>query len=302
MQDSAPNSSLGGHCIDEYDVMCYSDEPYEPEMIENCLPASTFEDRFDCGNDDYFHPSPSPNSYLDTHWNTADNWFLTQDIPPDADLVPPTVTWTAPVSNGETHEATSGTISLAATAADASGVAYVEFWSFDAQAEGWELISDDDTAPYTSSINLANLRTGLNYLTADAYDNAGNWVDEGIWINRTTSQPNPPTPPNPAPPATALALNASAAKVKGKKAITLTAAVSNAAASDVSVEFRLCRGTSCTWEAGQSLGSAPGSAPSVVWQASGKGAITFLANVTGPTGSSLSNPVTVTIKKGKKKR
>lgn len=305
VQDSAPNSSLGGHCIDEYDVMCYSDEPFRPRMNQVCLPENTFEDRFDCGNDDYFHPSPPPNSYLDTHWNTADNWFLTQDIPPGADLVPPVVSWTAPVPNGGTHVASGGSIPLAVNAVDASGIAFVEFWWFDPREEEWNLISEDDTAPYTSSINVSSLRRGLNYLTADAYDNAGNWIDEGIWINRPTSPPDPPAPPNPVPPATtapSLVLTASATKVKGKQAVTLTAAVSNAALSDVSVEFRLCRGASCTWEAGQSLGNAPGSAPSLVWLASGKGAVTFLATVTGPTGASLSNPVTVTVKdkKGKK--
>ena len=75
-------------------------------------------------------------------------------------------------------------------------------------------------------------------------------------------------------------------------------------ASDVAVEFRLCRGLSCTWEAGESLGSAPGTAPSMVWPASGKGAVTFLATITGPTGSSRSNPIVVIVKdkKGKKKR
>ena len=307
VQDSAPNSSLGGHCIDEYDVMCYSDEPFEPEMEIVCTPAGAFENRFDCGNDDYFDPVAPFTSYLATHWNTANNWFLTQDIPPGTDLDPPVVEWTTPTGNDQTYEASSGTIPLAAHAEDDSGIAFVEFWLFDAQDDEWTLISEDDTAPYTSSISVTRLRSGLNYLTADAYDDSENWTDEGIWINRTTGQPNPPIPPNPAPPAATppgITLQTSSANVKKQQAVTLTAAVSNAVASDVAVEFRLCRGLSCTWEAGESLGSAPGTAPSMVWPASGKGAVTFLATITGPTGSSRSNPIVVIVKdkKGKKKR
>lgn len=300
VQDSAPNSSLGGHCIDEYDVMCYSDEPFEPEMEIVCTPEGTFEARFDCGNDDYFDPASPFTGYLATHWNTANNWFLTQDIPPGTDLNRPVVEWIAPVGNDQTFEASNGTIALEAGAEDDAGIAFVEFWLFDARDGEWVFLSDDNTVPYTSSIAVSRLRSGLNYLTADAFDDSENWTDEGIWINRTASQPDPPS----AAPPPAITLQASSANVKKKQAVTLTAAVSNAAASDVSVEFRLCRGLSCTWEDGQSLGSASGAAPSVVWQASGKGNVTFLATVTGPTGSSRSNPFVVIVKdkKGKKRR
>lgn len=75
VQDSAPNSSRGGHCVDEWDVMCYSDEPYKPKMRFVCDGAQDF--RLDCGDDDYFAARPRAGSYLARSWNMADSQYLT---------------------------------------------------------------------------------------------------------------------------------------------------------------------------------------------------------------------------------
>ena len=75
VQNSAPHSSGGYHCVDEYDVMCYSDTPNYPTMQYLC-PNSAQENRLDCNHDDYYHPSPPAGSYLATHWNSANNQFL----------------------------------------------------------------------------------------------------------------------------------------------------------------------------------------------------------------------------------
>ncbi|MBI3240822.1 MAG: hypothetical protein HYZ49_00810 [Chloroflexi bacterium] len=75
VQLSAPHTSGGGHCVDEYDLMCYSDEPFFPSMQIICQNSS--HDRIaDCNHDDYFNTNPPANSYLATHWNAANNEFL----------------------------------------------------------------------------------------------------------------------------------------------------------------------------------------------------------------------------------
>ncbi|MCC6315107.1 MAG: hypothetical protein IT337_13975 [Thermomicrobiales bacterium] len=74
VQNSAPNTSRGFHCIDTFDVMCYSDAPYYPTMIQRC--SNEFMTRFDCGADDYYNAAPRAGSYLATHWNAANNVFL----------------------------------------------------------------------------------------------------------------------------------------------------------------------------------------------------------------------------------
>ncbi|MFE0462074.1 RICIN domain-containing protein [Kitasatospora sp. NPDC058965] len=77
VNNSAPHSSKAGHCTDEWDIMCYSDAPYYPKMQVLC-PDNKHDDRLDCNHDDYYNTDPAPGSYLDTHWNVANNQFLIQ--------------------------------------------------------------------------------------------------------------------------------------------------------------------------------------------------------------------------------
>jgi len=76
VQRTAPHASGAGHCIDEYDVMCYQDSASAPPIQLNCPDPSWDSTRFDCGHDDYFNTNPAPGSYLATHWNPANNLFL----------------------------------------------------------------------------------------------------------------------------------------------------------------------------------------------------------------------------------
>jgi hypothetical protein len=75
VNNSAPYSSKAGHCTVDWDLMCYSDAPYYPQMQTLC-PDQAQQDRLDCTKDDYFNTAPKAGSYLSTHWNVADNQFL----------------------------------------------------------------------------------------------------------------------------------------------------------------------------------------------------------------------------------
>jgi len=77
VQNTAPNSSLGGHCTDEWDRMCYSDSPNYPAMRTLCTDTN-HDNRFDCNHDDYYNTAPAPGSYLATHWDTTNSgWLIT---------------------------------------------------------------------------------------------------------------------------------------------------------------------------------------------------------------------------------
>jgi len=88
---TAPHGSPAGHCSDSSDRMCYLDGTVLT-LLNVCGPAH--EATFDCNNDDYFNTAPGPGNYLYTHWNAADNSFITADsgtvpIPPPPPAPPP---------------------------------------------------------------------------------------------------------------------------------------------------------------------------------------------------------------------
>lgn len=74
----APHGTPNGHCWDHDEVMCYPDGgPWQ--SIATCgLKDGNWRYALtvDCGKDDYFNVSPTPGSYLATHWNTARSEFL----------------------------------------------------------------------------------------------------------------------------------------------------------------------------------------------------------------------------------
>jgi hypothetical protein len=292
VQLSAPNTSGGFHCIDEYDIMCYSDAPYYPSMRFAC-PQSAHEYRFDCGHNDYFDTNPANGSYLSQYWNAANNQFLIGGDDGGDDVTPPTVSWVSPVGNGETYHVSSGSVALEATAIDDGGVDRVEFWRYDESAQDWVFLATDRSAPYTASLAVADIDAGSNYVTADAYDQADNWSYEGVWIERA----EPPSPDL----AVRITSPGNGTKVKAKKLVTISATVSGAR-SGVSVEFRVCSGGNCSWLAGRGLGIDASAPYSATWRAGKSGAATFLAQETGASGADTSDPVTVSIKKAKKKK
>jgi hypothetical protein len=92
VQASAPHSTGAGHCVDENDTMCYSDTS-GAAMSNACPSMPTWQ--VDCALDDYFNASPSPTSYLSTHWNVANSTFLEGAPAPPP---PPTISLSAPSS------------------------------------------------------------------------------------------------------------------------------------------------------------------------------------------------------------
>lgn len=86
VQPAAPHSTgSGGHCMDEWDVMCYSDGGDRDEgAFVRCAAEA-----FDCGHDTYFDARPEAGEWLETHWNLGSplNRFIAFDAhepPPPA--------------------------------------------------------------------------------------------------------------------------------------------------------------------------------------------------------------------------
>lgn len=99
VQDSAPNSSGAGHCVDEADIMCYDDDdtgPTETTLVcDTGATPFTFDELFDCNGDDYWNPAPAAGSYLAGNWNTYDSDFLCPTAECDATLTGPDVSLSA---------------------------------------------------------------------------------------------------------------------------------------------------------------------------------------------------------------
>ncbi|MEV4517776.1 RICIN domain-containing protein [Dactylosporangium sp. NPDC049525] len=76
VNNNAPNSSKAGHCLDEYDIMCYNDSGGLKTSVRAGCTDKAGENRMDCNHDDYYNTNPSPGSYLATNWNVANNQFL----------------------------------------------------------------------------------------------------------------------------------------------------------------------------------------------------------------------------------
>jgi hypothetical protein len=305
VQLSAPNSTGNGHCIDEYDVMCYSDEPTFPAMRFDCA-SQAMERRLDCGHNDYFDPSPAPGSYLATHWNTANNRFLVNTEPGVPDTEPPVVTWLSPVANGETHEVSEGTVALEVEVSDDKGINRVEFSRYDAVRDKWFYFATDHAAPYTASVQVAHLQPGFNFIGAEAFDTGANATQEHVWIwnERTTPAADPDPEPPPDHATVAITAPGNGAKLKANTDVTIEVAVTDAPGAGV--EVRACPAFAfhvplCSWRVATPIGTDPGAPYAVPWRVPSGGRFTLVARATDAD-ETLSEPVTVSIEKEKAKK
>ncbi|WP_406863808.1 RICIN domain-containing protein [Streptomyces sp. HUAS MG47] len=164
VNNSAPNTSRGAHCTDEWDVMCYSDSPYYPRMRTVCQDQN-YENRLDCNHDDYFHTNPKPGSYLATHWNIADNQFLTRGgggTNPDPGPSPKPTPTPTPSPTGGTD--TTPTVTVGQIAADSA----VATWKPVAGAAWYQVFLDGRAVGWvqTNSVRLYNLKAATSYTVA----------------------------------------------------------------------------------------------------------------------------------------
>ncbi|MBJ7331664.1 MAG: hypothetical protein JHC95_17345 [Solirubrobacteraceae bacterium] len=80
-QPSGGTNYTYSHCWDGYDVMCYQDGPsMRHAYVTTSCAAGTgaMWQTYDCGQDDYFDPTPASGSYLAASWNVYSNVFLAE--------------------------------------------------------------------------------------------------------------------------------------------------------------------------------------------------------------------------------
>lgn len=157
VQSNAPHATEG-HCWDDLaaphegaDIMCYQDYTVPTsKFYQRCTP--TYPETFDCGKDDYFNPYPK-SGYLTTHWNAADNKFLSTAEPSKWETVPkPTLTFTRPSTYG-------GAIGGTAAAMVSGGVPGIPIEDIDWTVNGAAVESTSSTTT-TLGFGTALTKTG----------------------------------------------------------------------------------------------------------------------------------------------
>jgi hypothetical protein len=160
VQPSAPHFSGGAHCYEIYDVMCYTPKDGTADVfLRDCdiIGAAPNPGKpLDCGNDDYFNPSPAPGSYLAGHWNVYDSGFLCTlarcDRPPAA----PAARLAVVAGDGQ-----SVTVS-AASSSDPDGAVVSYVWDLDGDG------TYDAAGPATQTVVVSG--GGARRLTVAAVD------------------------------------------------------------------------------------------------------------------------------------
>jgi len=168
---TAPNSTVNGHCSDTQDRMCYADG--SPLLVLRAVCSADQEALFDCNHDDYFNTNPPSGNYLATHWNTANNTFLSTSF------TSPTLS----VADASVTEGNSGTtpLSFAVTlTAPSTKPVTVNY----ATADGSARAPDDYQA--TSGTLTFNPGDTLKTVTVAVKGDTVNETDETFSLNLTS--------------------------------------------------------------------------------------------------------------------
>ena len=76
VQPGAPHGTIGFHCTDEYDRMCYDDDGNGAVTMQYICQTGSLEAYLDCNHDDYFNVTPPQGSWLANNWNVASSGWL----------------------------------------------------------------------------------------------------------------------------------------------------------------------------------------------------------------------------------
>ena len=225
---------------------------------------------------------------------TTDQWNLaavevTPASAPPPDTTPPTVSITNPAS----AQTVSGTVPVAATASDDTGVASVQFF-----LDGTALGSPVTAAPYAVQWDTATAPNGTHTLSAQATDTSG---------NVGTSQSVSVTVQNPAPPMTCFVMQANVS-VHGRGTVT-TPSFQTAAAGETLLAFVGSDGPAQS--AGQSVTVSGGGlvwtlvkrangqfGDAEIWQATASSVLTSVTVTSTPAQSGYDQSLTVIAMEG----
>ncbi|MBI4638147.1 MAG: Ig-like domain-containing protein [Candidatus Rokubacteria bacterium] len=190
------------------------------------------------------------------------------------DTLPPSVSLTTPTSGATT----SGTVTVAASASDDTGVIGVQF-----KLDGANLGAEVTAAPYSVSWNTTTALDGIHTLTALARDAAGNIAESApVSVGVLNLDPIPPS----------VSLTAPTPGATVKRTVTVAASASDNVGV-VGVQFKLD---------GASLGAEVTAAPySISWNSAAvaNGAHTITAVARDAAGNTaVSAPVSVTVSNG----
>lgn len=173
VQFDSVHSSQNGHCWDWWDIMCYDDdgpaipadrnrpgEHHDFAGTPDCPLTAYGSSPLDCGNDDYFNPTPGAGTYLAAHWNVYNSIFLCEPAACQLPTQPPAVNVTADL----TQTRPGGAVTFSAAGSTSANGPFVEWaWDYDGQP-GIDAYTDDP------SLTIGFARIGRYPVAARATD------------------------------------------------------------------------------------------------------------------------------------